>query len=273
MTTVLRCMSSIRARIGVMPIPPAISSASGRRPASAVKTPKGPSPSTRVPGAISASRREKSPRPLEPGEGDRCIRGEVDRVPRLVRHPAPHDDDRQADDDDQQRGTDRCGDHSGVDPAAEHRRDLPRDRKPIHQRVAPDGEHDVREHEVQARVAVPAMPGAEPVESDEPLQPRQPREQQHLEERGVRAEEPGDPREARQPLAGAVDAEDVAAVPPQPHDRGKVADEDGAEEARGCNAGDVAAVDSDGARRGMLEGDFRHRRTVAASPVNPLRRR
>jgi hypothetical protein len=130
----------------------------------------------------------------------------------------------------------------------------------------------VREHEVEAPVAVPAMPGAEPVESDEPLQPGQPREQQHLEERGIRPEEPGDPREARQPLAGAVDAEDVAAVPPQPHDRGEIADEDGAEEARGCSARDVAAADCDGARRGVLEGDFGHRLTVAAAAVNGLRR-
>ena len=54
-------MSSMSARIGVIPIPPAIRTTFSRRRAASVKTPNGPSASTLVPGRTSARRAEKSP--------------------------------------------------------------------------------------------------------------------------------------------------------------------------------------------------------------------
>ena len=61
MTTAPGFMSSISARIGVIPIPPAINSTFRRRRASAVKTPNGPAASTWVPGAIEPILEVKSP--------------------------------------------------------------------------------------------------------------------------------------------------------------------------------------------------------------------
>ena len=52
------------ARSGVIPIPPAISSDLSRRRAAPVKTPNGPSASTRVPGLIAANRALWSPSAL-----------------------------------------------------------------------------------------------------------------------------------------------------------------------------------------------------------------
>ena len=45
------------------------------------------------------------------------------------------------------------------------------------------------EHEVEHRVAVPAVPDGEPVEPDETLEERQPREQEHLDQRQVAGEQ------------------------------------------------------------------------------------
>ena len=61
----------------------------------------------------------------------------------------------------------------------------------------------MREHEVEARMAVPAVPDGQAVEAEEPLDRRQAGQQQHLQERGVRAEQTRDPGKARQELAGA----------------------------------------------------------------------
>jgi hypothetical protein len=120
-------------------------------------------------------------------------------------------------------------DHPGIDPAAEHRRDLLRQRDLVHQRVAPGGEDDVREHEVERRVPVPAVPDAKPVEADEPLEPGQPREQEHPDQRRVGGEQTGDAGERGQQLAGGEVLGDVAALNPEVDDRGGVTGEDGPE--------------------------------------------
>jgi hypothetical protein len=49
-----------------------------------------------------------------------------------------------------------------------------RQRDPVEQRIAPDAQHDVRNHEVEGRVPVPAMPDGQAVEADEPLEPGKP---------------------------------------------------------------------------------------------------
>ena len=64
MTTSRRRATSASARIGVMPIPPAISSALPRRRAASVKRPKGPSATTRVPTGIVPMRAVWSPAAL-----------------------------------------------------------------------------------------------------------------------------------------------------------------------------------------------------------------
>ena len=112
--------------------------------------------------------------------------------------------------------------------------------------VAPEGEEDVREDQVEARVPVPAVPDGEPVEAGETLEPRQPRQQHDLQERGVGAEEPGDARDAREQLAAVVNVGDVAAVRPEPHDHPGVAENDGPHEHAGEDApGGLVAPDAD----------------------------
>ena len=49
--------------------------------------------------------------------------------------------------------------------------------------VAPDGADDVREGEVDDRVAGPAVPDRQPVEADRALEERDPREQEHDDQR------------------------------------------------------------------------------------------
>ena len=66
----------------------------------------------------------------------------------------------------------------------------------VEQRVAPDAEDDVGEHEIEAGVAVPAVPDGQAVEADEPLEPGDSREQDHLEEREVGAQQPREARDA-----------------------------------------------------------------------------
>src|SRR5207253_5021073 len=108
---------------------------------------------------------------VEPRERDRRVRRDVNGVPPFVPESAARDDDRREDDDDEEDGSDRRGDHPGVDPASEHRADLPGDRDLVELGVAPHGEEDVRQYEVETSVAVPPMPGRQPVEADEALEP------------------------------------------------------------------------------------------------------
>jgi len=68
-------------------------------------------------------------------------------------------------------------------PASEHGRDLPRQRDLVHEGVAPDGQEDVCDDEVEAGMPVPAVPDSEAVEADEALDAGKAREQQHLEQR------------------------------------------------------------------------------------------
>ena len=149
----------------------------------------------------------------------------MDGIPPFVPEVATHDDDRRRHDGDHQEGADGCSDHPRIDPAPDHHRDLFRDRYAIHERVAPDREDNVHEHEIETRVPVPPVPDGQPVEPGEPLQPRDPCEQHDLDQRGVRGEEAGQPREAGEHLAGRVDADDIAAVPPQPHEAGRVSEQ------------------------------------------------
>ena len=112
----------------------------------------------------------------------------------------------------------------------------------VEQRVAPDAEDDVREHEVEAGVAVPAMPDAQPVEADEPLERGDPREEDHLEEREVGAEQAGEAGDAREDVAARAQRE-IAAVDPQPDDRGRIPEHDGPD---GRQAEGAAPVPPDG---------------------------
>jgi hypothetical protein len=66
----------------------------------------------------------------------------------------------------------------GGDAVEHHRRHLARQRDPVQEGVAPDRQHDMAEHEVEAGVAVPPVPDRQPVEVDELLESGQPREQQ-----------------------------------------------------------------------------------------------
>jgi hypothetical protein len=132
--------------------------------------------------------READYRPI--GRGLRAKLREPRRSASLVAQAAPYDHDGGDDHRDEQEPPDRRRDHRGTDPAAEHRRELLRQRDLVHQRVTPDGEDDVREHEVERRVGVPAVPDAEPIEADEPLEPGQPGEQEHLDQRRVGGEQP-----------------------------------------------------------------------------------
>ena len=154
---------------------------------------------------------------VEPAERDPGVGEEMHRVPPLVPQAAADDDVRRGDDREQEARADRGGDHPGVDPAAEHRRDLLADRELVHQRIAPDAEEHVRDDEVDGRVAVPPMPHGEAVEADEALERGQAREEDHLDERHVRTQEAGDPGDARERLPGRGRTE-IAAVGPQPDD-------------------------------------------------------
>ena len=151
---------------------------------------------------------------VEPGQGDRGVDSEMDRVPRLIAHVTAHDDDRADDDRDQEHGSDRGGDHARVDAAGEHLRDLLRQRQPVERRIAPDREDDVRQHEIETRMPVPAMPDGEPVEAHRPLDPRDPREQQHLQQGRERTQQTGDPRDADEEVARALDC---VTLPPFHH--------------------------------------------------------
>ena len=160
---------------------------------------------------------------MEPGQCDARIGEQVHGVPPLVPKPAPDDHDGGHDDGDQQGGSDGRRDHSGVDATAEHGADLFRQGDPVHQGVAPDGEDDVREHEVEARVTVPAVPDGQAVEAEEPLDRGQACEEEHLQERGVGAQKPGDPGETGQERSGAEVVREVAAVDPEPDHHRRVA--------------------------------------------------
>ena len=100
------------------------------------------------------------------------------------------------------------------------------------QGIAPDRQHDVREDQVEARVAVPAVPHGQAVEAEQPLHRRQAGEQQHLQQRRVGPEQPGDPGEARQELAGAEVVGDVAAVHPEADHQGRVPGHERPQDAR-----------------------------------------
>ena len=172
---------------------------------------------------------------MEPAERDARVGEQMNGVPPFVRQPSPHDHDRRGDDCEQQRGADRRCDHAGVDPAAEHRRELLRERELVEQRVAPDAEHDVGEHEVDARVAVPAVPDAQTIEAGQPLQHRQPRQQDDLEEREIRRQQARDAGDARQDVAARACGE-IAAVHPEPDDRDRVSDQHRPDERAGGDA-------------------------------------
>ena len=79
------------------------------------------------------------------------------------------------------------------------------------------------EHEIEASVAVPAVPYGQTVEADGTLDERDAREQQHLQECRVRTQEPGEPCHARQQLARAVDVCAISAVSPEPDDQKRIA--------------------------------------------------
>ena len=106
---------------------------------------------------------------MEPRERDPGVREQVHCVPGLVAKPAPDDHDRGHDDGDEQSGSDRRGDHARVDAATEHRRDFVRQGDLVHEGIAPDRQHDVREDQVEAGVAVPAVPHGQAVEAEQPL--------------------------------------------------------------------------------------------------------
>jgi hypothetical protein len=163
---------------------------------------------------------------VEPRQGDARVRGQVHGVPPLVAHPPPHDRDRAPGDRDEERRPDSRRDHPRVDVSPEHRRDLAGERQLVEQRVAPDGEHDVREDEVDAGMPVPPVPDGEPVEADHPLDHGDPREQQHLDQRQVGAEQAGEPSEAREQVPRPGEVVEVAAVRPEPDDDAGVGEHD-----------------------------------------------
>ena len=57
------------------------------------------------------------------------------------------------------------------------------------------------EHQVDDRVAGPAVPDGQPVEADEPLEERQPGEQEHLDQRQVAGQERGEAAHPEQELS------------------------------------------------------------------------
>ena len=69
------------------------------------------------------------------------------------------------------------------------------------------------------------MDDREVVEADQPVEPGDPGQQQHLEQREVRGKEPRQPGEARDELGDAVDAREVPAPVPEPHDGRRIAEE------------------------------------------------
>jgi hypothetical protein len=158
---------------------------------------------------------------VEPGEGDPRIGEEVNGVPPLGTEPPLDEDERCDDDGDQEDGADRRRDHPRIDAAPDHRRQLTEEAEPVERRVPPDAQEDVGDDEVDADVAVPAVPARQAVETDRALERGDPRQQEHLEEREVGGEQACEPREARQSLTGRVHVE-VPAVHPQPDDHAGV---------------------------------------------------
>jgi hypothetical protein len=131
----------------------------------------------------------------------------------------------------------------------------------------------VRQHEVQRRVAVPAMPVGQPVEADEPLEPLESCEQDDLYEREVRAEEPRDPSDAREQIAGRVDLGGIAAMPPQPDDHDDVTQSDRPEgEGDGGTAARTPAPRRDDGGTFEREAGVRHAPSEPAATEKRFRR-
>ena len=107
--------------------------------------------------------------------------------------------------------------------------------------------------EVDARVAVPAMPHGETIEPDEPLEHGEPCEQDDLDQREVGTEKTGETARARQLVAGRVRMQ-VSAVHPEPDDHDGVAHDDGSQQRRADSA-------QNGGAAGGVDGGL-HRRNV-----------
>ena len=90
----------------------------------------------------------------------------------------------------------------------------------------------MHDHEVDAEVAVPAVPLRQAVEAGDPLEDRQPRQQHHLDEGEVGADQAGEARGPREQVGGRVHGE-VAVVDPDPHQGGDVAEVDRGREEKG----------------------------------------
>jgi hypothetical protein len=204
---------------------------------------------------------------VEPAERDAGVREEVHGVPPLVAEPAPHDPDRRPRDDDEEDGADRRGDHPRIDAAGDHRPDLLRQRVLVELRVAPEAEEDVRDQQVDRRVAVPPVPHAQPVEADRALEHRQPGEEEHLDEREVRAEQAGDPGDADEDVARAPRRQ-VAPVHPQGDDDGRVREDRQPDERDGHGA---AGRQCDCARRRLEVVEGGHAPMETTIPESPLR--
>ena len=162
---------------------------------------------------------------VEPGERDARVRRQVHRVPELVGESPPHDHERAPADREEQERTDRRGDHAGERSAPHHCPELVAERAVRRHRVALDLQHDVDDHEVDAEVAVPAVPLRQAVEAGEPLEHRQPREQHDLHEREIRADETGEPGRPREQVGRRVHGE-IAVVDPDPDEGADVAEVD-----------------------------------------------
>jgi len=137
---------------------------------------------------------------VEPGEGDARVGEQVNGVPPLVAKAPLDDHERAGDDRDQRERADRRGDHPRVDAAADHRRELAEEAEPVELRVPPDTQEHVSDDEVDASVAVPAVPDRQAVEADRALESRQAGQEEDLNEREVGGEQAGQPGQARQPL-------------------------------------------------------------------------
>src|SRR2546423_573246 len=142
--------------MGVIPIPPATRATLGRRRTASVKTPNGPSATTRVPGRIVPTRWLKSPRSFTvmrressvgAAERDPRVRAQVHEVPQLVAEALACDHDGTRHDEHEQGRADRRGDHPGI--AGEERPDLAADGEPVERRVAERDEQRVRDDEVE----------------------------------------------------------------------------------------------------------------------------
>ena len=118
------------------------------------------------------------------------VRGQMHGVPELVRQSCTRDRERAPRDRQQQHGADGGSDHAGERTLADHHPELARERTMRRHRVSPDLQHDVHDHEIDAEVAVPAVPVRQAVEAGETLEHRQPREQNDLHEREIRSDQP-----------------------------------------------------------------------------------